>query len=105
MCGLCCTFKKLHPKFLLKLGVDASKGNVIASLTNAWELTHIAMGKIQSDEDYIARKAAWDNDEIVYGEAIDINDMPDNYFEVLERIAVIDSASIYRIPVNFQLKS
>lgn len=85
MCGDCCTYKRLHPKLLFLLGIECRKKPIIASLTNAWELGNIAFGYMNNDEDYKKRKESWNNEEIVYGEAVDV---PDDFWKHFERIEI-----------------
>lgn len=76
MCIYCNTFKKIHPNILDKLGINNKERLIITSLTNAWEIANIALGKVNDDNEYRKRKDLWDNEEIVYGSAIDV---PDDY--------------------------
>lgn len=96
MCGDCCTFKRLHPQLLVLLGIEFQKSTIIASLTHAWALANIALGYTNNREEYEKRKESWNNEEIVYGEAIDV---PENYWEIFERIE-IKGVSLYRCPFH-----
>lgn len=92
MCGDCCTYKRLHPNLLLRLGIECHEKTIIASLTDAWELANIALGSMNSDEDYKKRKDSWNNEEIVYGEAVDV---PNNFWEMFEKKQIKGISTYY----------